>query len=92
MLTRQFQITVNITAVVLTVVTAIYNSKNESVFKAVQLLWLNLIMDTFAALALYALLVFTWDFMKLINEGQPIPRHPTSSIAPQRPAVPPSSL
>ncbi|KAL4878209.1 hypothetical protein BJY04DRAFT_221359 [Aspergillus karnatakaensis] len=48
----QFQITVNITAVLLTVVTAIYNSRNESVFKAVQLLWLNLIMDTFAALAL----------------------------------------
>ncbi|KAI9368723.1 hypothetical protein BJX61DRAFT_522635 [Aspergillus egyptiacus] len=48
----QFQITVNITAVLLTVVTAIYNSHNESVFKAVQLLWLNLIMDTFAALAL----------------------------------------
>ncbi|RAK81266.1 putative calcium transporting ATPase (Pmc1) [Aspergillus fijiensis CBS 313.89] len=48
----QFQITVNITAVCLTVVTAIYNSSNESVFKAVQLLWLNLIMDTFAALAL----------------------------------------
>ncbi|KAL2846879.1 hypothetical protein BJY01DRAFT_213140 [Aspergillus pseudoustus] len=48
----QFQITVNITAVLLTVITAIYNSNNESVFKAVQLLWLNLIMDTFAALAL----------------------------------------
>ncbi|KAF9890777.1 hypothetical protein FE257_005646 [Aspergillus nanangensis] len=48
----QFQITVNITAVCITVVTAIYNSKNESVFKAIQLLWLNLIMDTFAALAL----------------------------------------
>ncbi|KAJ6035912.1 hypothetical protein N7540_000191 [Penicillium herquei] len=48
----QFQITVNITAVLLTVITAIYSSKNESVFKAVQLLWLNLIMDTFAALAL----------------------------------------
>ncbi|KAL5334978.1 hypothetical protein BJX70DRAFT_391013 [Aspergillus crustosus] len=48
----QFQITVNITAVLLTVVTAIYNSRNQSVFKAVQLLWLNLIMDTFAALAL----------------------------------------
>ncbi|KAH1334820.1 hypothetical protein KXV68_001983 [Aspergillus fumigatus] len=48
----QFQITVNITAVCLTVVTAIYSSSNESVFKAVQLLWLNLIMDTFAALAL----------------------------------------
>lgn len=51
-LTKQFQITVNITAVLLTVITAIYNSRNESVFKAVQLLWLNLIMDTFAALAL----------------------------------------
>ncbi|KAL2819842.1 hypothetical protein BDW59DRAFT_181569 [Aspergillus cavernicola] len=48
----QFQITVNITAVLLTLVTAMYSSKNESVFKAVQLLWLNLIMDTFAALAL----------------------------------------
>ncbi|RHZ67304.1 putative calcium transporting ATPase (Pmc1) [Aspergillus thermomutatus] len=48
----QFQITVNITAVCLTVVTAIYSSSNESVFKAVQLLWLNLIMDTFAAPAL----------------------------------------
>ncbi|KAL5357102.1 hypothetical protein BJX96DRAFT_181203 [Aspergillus floccosus] len=48
----QFQITVNITAVLITVVTAIYNGENESVFKAIQLLWLNLIMDTFAALAL----------------------------------------
>ncbi|KAK1144986.1 plasma membrane calcium [Aspergillus melleus] len=47
-----FQITVNITAVLITVVTAIYNEENESVFKAIQLLWLNLIMDTFAALAL----------------------------------------
>jgi hypothetical protein len=49
---EQFQITVNITAVVLTVVTAIYSNSNESVLKAVQLLWVNLIMDTFAALAL----------------------------------------
>lgn len=48
----QFQITVNITAVCLTVVTAIYSNSNESVLKAVQLLWVNLIMDTFAALAL----------------------------------------
>ncbi|KAF7116940.1 hypothetical protein CNMCM5793_005570 [Aspergillus hiratsukae] len=48
----QFQITVNITAVCLTVVTAIYSNSNQSVFKAVHLLWLNLIMDTFAALAL----------------------------------------
>ncbi|KAL4961867.1 putative calcium transporting ATPase (Pmc1) [Aspergillus stella-maris] len=30
----QFQITVNITAVLLTVITAIYNSRNESVFRA----------------------------------------------------------
>jgi Ca2+-transporting ATPase len=43
---------VNITAVLITVVTAIYSDENESVFKAIQLLWLNLIMDTFAALAL----------------------------------------
>ena len=50
--TIQFQITVNITAVCLTVVTAIYSNSNESVLKAVQLLWVNLIMDTFAALAL----------------------------------------
>ncbi|GAB1204165.1 hypothetical protein APSETT445_002814 [Aspergillus pseudonomiae] len=48
----QFQITVNITAVLLTLVTAIYSNSNESVLKAVQLLWVNLIMDTFAALAL----------------------------------------
>ncbi|KAF2423678.1 putative calcium transporting P-type ATPase [Tothia fuscella] len=45
----QFQITVNITAVVLTFVTAVVN---KPVLNAVQLLWVNLIMDTFAALAL----------------------------------------
>ncbi|POS85951.1 hypothetical protein EPUL_003574 [Erysiphe pulchra] len=48
----QFQVTVNITAVVLTFITAISNSKEESVMTAVQLLWVNLIMDTMAALAL----------------------------------------
>lgn len=48
----QFQITVNITAVALTFVSSLYNSNNESVLSAVQLLWVNLIMDTFAALAL----------------------------------------
>lgn len=48
----QFQITVNITAVLLTFVSSLYNSNNESVLSAVQLLWVNLIMDTFAALAL----------------------------------------
>ncbi|ODV61917.1 calcium-translocating P-type ATPase [Ascoidea rubescens DSM 1968] len=48
----QFQLTVNITAVVLTFVSAVASSDNESVLTPVQLLWVNLIMDTFAALAL----------------------------------------
>lgn len=48
----QFQITVNITAVCLTFVSSVSNSDNHSVLNAVQLLWVNLIMDTFAALAL----------------------------------------
>lgn len=48
----QFQLTVNITAVVLTFVSAVAASNNESVLTAVQLLWVNLIMDTLAALAL----------------------------------------
>ncbi|KAF7553258.1 hypothetical protein G7Z17_g3782 [Cylindrodendrum hubeiense] len=48
----QFQLTVNVTAVVLTFVSAVSNGEGESVLNAVQLLWVNLIMDTFAALAL----------------------------------------
>lgn len=48
----QFQITVNITAVILTFISSISSSENASVLKAVQLLWVNLIMDTLAALAL----------------------------------------
>lgn len=48
----QFQVTVNITAVILTFVSSVYSSDNTSVLTAVQLLWVNLIMDTFAALAL----------------------------------------
>ncbi|EFQ35497.1 calcium-translocating P-type ATPase [Colletotrichum graminicola M1.001] len=48
----QFQITVNITAVVLAFITAMYDPHMEPVLKALQLLWVNLIMDTFAALAL----------------------------------------
>lgn len=48
----QFQITVNITAVLLTFISAVSNPNQESVLTAVQLLWVNLIMDTFAALAL----------------------------------------
>lgn len=48
----QFQLTVNITACVLTFVSAVASSENKSVLTAVQLLWVNLIMDTLAALAL----------------------------------------
>ncbi|KAF5492257.1 Calcium-transporting ATPase 2 [Colletotrichum siamense] len=48
----QFQITVNITAVLLAFVTAVYDAEMKPVLTAVQLLWVNLIMDTFAALAL----------------------------------------
>ncbi|KAJ3072704.1 hypothetical protein HDU98_003076 [Podochytrium sp. JEL0797] len=54
----QFQLTVNIVAVVLTVVssfmTAVFSETKTplSALTAVQLLWVNLIMDTFAALAL----------------------------------------
>ncbi|EEB06354.2 vacuolar calcium transporting P-type ATPase P2 type [Schizosaccharomyces japonicus yFS275] len=48
----QFQITVNITAVFLTIISALASSDQTSVLSAVQLLWVNLIMDTLAALAL----------------------------------------
>ncbi|KAL9103800.1 MAG: hypothetical protein Q9163_001209 [Psora crenata] len=48
----QFQITVNITAVMLTFISAVASDSEDSVLTAVQLLWVNLIMDTLAALAL----------------------------------------
>ncbi|KAN0132462.1 hypothetical protein V8E53_009721 [Lactarius tabidus] len=48
----QFQISGNVTAVVTTFVWALASSSEGSVLSAVQLLWANLIMDTFAALAL----------------------------------------
>ncbi|EMR71093.1 putative calcium p-type atpase protein [Eutypa lata UCREL1] len=48
----QFQLTVNVTAVVLTFVTAVSSDDEGAVLTAVQLLWVNLIMDTLAALAL----------------------------------------
>jgi Ca2+-transporting ATPase len=48
----QFQLTVNVTAVITTFVTAVADSSESSVLTAVQLLWVNLIMDTLAALAL----------------------------------------
>ncbi|CAB4486632.1 PMCA-type calcium-translocating P-type ATPase [Rhizophagus irregularis] len=48
----QFQLTVNITAVVLSFTSAVMSDESESILTAVQLLWVNLIMDTLAALAL----------------------------------------
>ncbi|KAG5651154.1 hypothetical protein H0H81_009669 [Sphagnurus paluster] len=48
----QFQISTNVTAVVITFVSAVASVEESSVLSAVQLLWINIIMDTFAALAL----------------------------------------
>ncbi|KAH7884640.1 Ca-transporting ATPase [Phlebopus sp. FC_14] len=48
----QFQLSTNVTAVVITFVTAVSSASESSVLSAVQLLWINIIMDTFAALAL----------------------------------------
>ncbi|EDR08465.1 Ca-transporting ATPase [Laccaria bicolor S238N-H82] len=48
----QFQISTNVTAVVITFVSALASVDETSVLSAVQLLWINIIMDTFAALAL----------------------------------------
>ncbi|KAJ7227098.1 Ca-transporting ATPase [Mycena pura] len=48
----QFQVSTNVTAVVITFVTAVASTQEASVLTAVQLLWINIIMDTFAALAL----------------------------------------
>lgn len=48
----EFQLTVNVTAVVLTFISGVASEKQKSVLTAIQLLWVNLIMDTLAALAL----------------------------------------
>ncbi|KAJ1979533.1 plasma membrane calcium [Dimargaris verticillata] len=48
----QFQLTVNVTAVLLAFISAVADDEQASVLTAVQLLWVNLIMDTLAALAL----------------------------------------
>lgn len=47
-----FQLSVNIGAVGITFISAVASSEEKAVFTAVQLLWINLIMDTLAALAL----------------------------------------
>lgn len=48
----QFQMTVNVAAVALAFIGSVTDSHGESPLKPVQLLWVNLIMDTMAALAL----------------------------------------
>ena len=48
----QFQISGKVAAVVTTIVWALASSKEEPVLSAVQLLWVNLIVDAFAALTL----------------------------------------
>ena len=48
----QFQLAVNLTAIVITFASALSSGEDNSVLNAVELLWVNLIMDTFAALAL----------------------------------------
>ncbi|KAL1923780.1 uncharacterized protein VTP21DRAFT_8760 [Calcarisporiella thermophila] len=48
----QFQLTVNVTAVLLTFISAASSNEEKAALTPVQLLWVNLIMDTFAALAL----------------------------------------
>ncbi|ETN42746.1 calcium-translocating P-type ATPase, PMCA-type [Cyphellophora europaea CBS 101466] len=48
----QFQLTINFSAGLLTAVTALVGEVDEAVFTVVQLLWVNIIMDTFAALSL----------------------------------------
>ncbi|KAI8806543.1 hypothetical protein BJ742DRAFT_680028, partial [Cladochytrium replicatum] len=52
----QFQLTVNVSAVVITLFTSVYSTVVYKLpvpaLTAIQLLWVNLIMDTFAALAL----------------------------------------
>lgn len=43
----QFQLSVNLTAVITAAVSALVDSSEESILTAVQLLWVNLIMDTY---------------------------------------------
>lgn len=51
-LTPQFQLTVSVTAVGFTFVSSVISTDESSALTAVQLLWVNLLQDTLAALAL----------------------------------------
>jgi Ca2+-transporting ATPase len=48
----QFQISMNITAVTITFVSAVCSTQEESVLAAVQLLWIDTVTDTLPALVL----------------------------------------
>lgn len=48
----QFQLSINVGGVILTFVASVASPTSKEPFSAVQLLWLNLIMDTLAAIAL----------------------------------------
>eukprot|EP01132_Coremiostelium_polycephalum_P003241 gene3241-4056_t len=48
----QFQLTVNIVAVIVAFIGSVSNNEGISPLSAIQLLWINLIMDSFASLAL----------------------------------------
>jgi Ca2+-transporting ATPase len=69
----QFQLTVNLAACVTAFFGAVLNTQNVSPLKPVQLLWLNLIMDTLAALALAT---------ELPNESKLLRRNPEKKNAP----------
>ncbi|KXS09080.1 calcium-translocating P-type ATPase [Gonapodya prolifera JEL478] len=74
----QFQLTVNITAVTIAFVSAIADGGEESVLTAVQLLWVNLIMDTLAALAL-ATEIPTMELLNRPPENKRMPLIPDAS-------------
>jgi len=61
------EISTNIITVVITFVSAVSSNEEESVLTAIQLLWINIIMDTFAALA------FATDdpTLKSLLDGEP---------------------
>ena len=68
----QFQLTVNVVAVVVAFIGSC--AIQDSPLKAVQMLWVNLIMDTLASLALATELptpelLLRWDFLSL-SRGQ----------------------
>lgn len=48
----QFQLSINVAGVLLTIVGSLISEHSKEPFKPVQMLWLNLIMDTLAALSL----------------------------------------